>query len=201
MEMAGVVVSYLIGCFATGFYLYRWKTGQDIRTVGSGNIGAKNMGRALGRWGFALTFLGDFLKGLIAMGLARWSGFEPWGLAAVMLAVVAGHNWPVQLGFKGGKGISTSAGALLVYHPILIGWMTAGFVVLWLLTRKFTLSGLIAYAASPFILWWLAPSTAQWLGVSLLALEVLLSHHANIRRELGFSKPPPADHHEMRTMC
>src|ERR1035437_3148096 len=102
----GILAGYVIGCFNTGYYLVKWKTGQDLRQVGSGNAGAKNASRALGTWGFAVSFLGDILKGALAIKAAQLGGFPPLTQGLVMLAAIAGHNWPAQLGFRGGKGLA-----------------------------------------------------------------------------------------------
>ena len=109
------LASYILGCFTTGFYYVRLRTEQDIRDLGSGSVGAKNVGRVLGWRGFCVTLLGDFAKG----GLAVWAAqhFTPDNrlVAVALLAVVVGHVWPAQLRFHGGKGIATSLGGLLVY--------------------------------------------------------------------------------------
>src|SRR5262245_50638104 len=114
-----IVISYGLGCFSTAYYLVRWRTGQDIRSLGSGSAGARNASRVLGKGGFAITFLGDFVKGAIAVGLARYLDLPSFGLAAAYIAVVAGHLWPIQLGGKGGKGASTALGGGLVVDPML----------------------------------------------------------------------------------
>ena len=110
-----VLGAYLLGCFAIGYYLVRARTGKDIREIESGSTGARNVGRVLGKPGFVLTAFGDFGKGVLAVWSAReWTNNNH--LAALaMLAVVAGHLWPAQLRFRGGKGVATSFGALLVF--------------------------------------------------------------------------------------
>src|SRR5687767_9587168 len=102
-----LAAAYLLGCFSTGYYLARLRTGQDIRSVGSGSAGGSNVGRLLGKSGFAITMLGDTLKGALAVAVGVYAGLAPWLLGVVMLAVVLGHIFPVQLGFRGGKGLAT----------------------------------------------------------------------------------------------
>jgi glycerol-3-phosphate acyltransferase PlsY len=110
-----VLGAYLLGCFATGYYLVRARTGKDIREIESGSTGARNVGRVLGKPGFVLTVFGDFGKGALAVWGA-WEWTNNHHLAAVaMLAVVAGQIWPAQLRFRGGKGVAASLGALLVF--------------------------------------------------------------------------------------
>ena len=108
LTLAVALIGYALGCFNTGYHLVRWRTGQDLRTLGSGNAGARNAGRILGKTGFVQVFLGDALKGVLAVGLARAWGLADWGQMVVVLAVVAGHLWPIQLGGQGGKGASTA---------------------------------------------------------------------------------------------
>ena len=110
-----VLGAYLLGCFAIGYYLVRARTGKDIREIESGSTGARNVGRVLGKPGFVLTAFGDVGKGALAVWSAQeWTNNNH--LAALaLLAVVAGHLWPAQLRFRGGKGVATSFGALLMF--------------------------------------------------------------------------------------
>ena len=188
-ELAGIVASYFLGCFASGYYLVRWRTGADIRTLGSGNIGAKNVGRVLGPNGFAITFLLDVAKGATAMTVASLAQFRPWALVAVMLAVVAGHNWPVQLGLQGGKGISASLGALLVFNYALTMGMAGAFLIIFAFYRRFTPCGLAAYACSPLLAWLFRIDAVGLVGVTALTVMVLLAHHENLREELVRLRP------------
>jgi len=106
--------AYSLGCLTTGYYLVRTRTGQDLRALGSGSVGARNVGRLLGWRGFVLTVLGDFCKGALAVWAARHFTTDDRLVLLAMLAVVAGHVWPAQLHFQGGKGMATTLGALLV---------------------------------------------------------------------------------------
>ncbi|HZO83868.1 MAG TPA: glycerol-3-phosphate acyltransferase, partial [Verrucomicrobiae bacterium] len=106
-EMTFVAVCYLLGSFTSGYYWVRWRTGQDIRLIGSGNVGARNVGRVLGPTAFCITLLMDVAKGVIAVGMANYAGLGSDAVVACILAVVAGHNWPAQLRFHGGKGVAT----------------------------------------------------------------------------------------------
>jgi acyl-phosphate glycerol 3-phosphate acyltransferase len=174
-----IVVSYVLGCFSTAYYLVRWRTGQDIRAVGSGTAGARNVGRVLGKGGFALTFLGDALKGVLAVGLARWLDLPAFSVVAAMLAVTIGHLWPVQLGGKGGKGASTALGCVTTIHPLL----GAGTLILALIflgiTRSFNRGGMIAMALAPVIAWLLGLDWVLVVGVFALILLLLYAHREN----------------------
>src|SRR5580658_4658583 len=94
VAMACVVGAYIIGCFTTGYYLVRLRMGKDIREMGSGSAGARNVGRFLGKSGFFLTVLGDFAKGALAVWLARKLSNDDFFTVLAVPAVVAGHLWP-----------------------------------------------------------------------------------------------------------
>jgi glycerol-3-phosphate acyltransferase PlsY len=187
-----IVAGYLLGCFTTGYYLVKWKTGQDIRVLGSGNIGARNVGRMLGKSGFFLTSLGDGLKGLLAVALARWLTHDENCALLALLAAVLGHLWPVQLGFRGGKGIAPSAGGL-----ILFGWhfllfvlvLAAGYAVF----RRTVPAGLTAYVVLPAASWMLSPHEPYVVGFSILAVIILFCHRQNLAEELARVRPVKPD--------
>ena len=175
-----ILISYLVGCFSTAYYLVRWRTGQDIRTLGSGTAGARNVGRILGKSGFVLTFVGDALKGALAVLLASWAGLSPLGVIAALLAVVIGHLWPVQLGGRGGKGASTALGGVLVIH-VWLGLGVLGIaVVLLALTRQFTRSGLIAIILTPLLAWLFGLELVFVGGLVLLVMLLLFAHRSSI---------------------
>lgn len=182
--LLALLVAYALGGFNTGYWLVRWRTGQDLRTIGSGNAGARNVGRILGPWGFAATLLGDMLKGALpVLGVQLAGGSTIDGLL-VGLAVTAGHNWPAQLGFRGGKGLATSFGALLMFNPLLAGTMLGLCGALLVLTRRFTLSATVPYALCPlFALWCGYHEAIAALLVPIVAV-VVLPHLPNLCDEL-----------------
>ncbi len=108
-ELAWIAASYAMGCFTVGYYWTRWKTGQDIRQMGSGNVGARNVGRHFGAGGFLVTCLLDVAKGMIAVAVAWWVGLQPEAVVASLVAVIAGHNWPMQLRFQCKRGPGSNA--------------------------------------------------------------------------------------------
>lgn len=112
-------IAYALGCFSTGYYWARWRTGTDIRAIGTHTTGAFNVARALGGPSFWIVVAGDALKGVLAVAIAQAVSTEPWVWFGAMVAVVLGHNFPVQLGFRGGNGLATSSGALLLLDPQL----------------------------------------------------------------------------------
>jgi hypothetical protein len=105
--------AYAIGCFSSGYYLVRWRLSTDIRGRHSGSTGARNVGRELGRAGFALVFAADALKGAGVIWFARAVGLRTDWIPVLAPCVVAGHIWPAQLGFRGGKGLVTALGAMI----------------------------------------------------------------------------------------
>ena len=143
-ETTVVLACYFLGCFTSGYYWVRLRTGLDIRAQGSGNVGARNVGRALGAPGFMVTFILDLLKGVLAVRMALFFGLNEDAVIAAMVAVVVGHTWPAQLRFRGGKGISTSLGALLAYDTFIVFILLVMFLPVWALLRSFTLAA-----------WWL----------------------------------------------
>src|ERR1051325_3820906 len=188
-EWLGIFASYLLGCFATGYYLVRWRTGEDLRYLGSGNVGARNVGRVLGNWGFLLTFLGDFTKGALPVWGAQVLDFQPLAVICAMLAVVLGHNWPAQLRFHGGKGVSASFGALAVYDPTCALVICALFLIVYAIWRRFTWSGLLAFAAAPFVMMMFERELMALVGIFALTALVLISHGRGVFEEIHRQNP------------
>jgi acyl phosphate:glycerol-3-phosphate acyltransferase len=180
-----VLGAYLLGCLATGYYLVRARLGRDIREIESGSTGARNVGRVLGKSGFGLTVLGDFGKGALAV----WSAYEWTGnrhLAALtMLAVVAGHVWPAQLRFRGGKGAATSLGALLAFDYRLALVFAALFLAGLVLARKSVLPGLFAFACLPLAGFWLDRDRLTAALITVVAATILFAHRRNFADEMA----------------
>ncbi len=189
--------AYLAGSVPFAYLLGRLR-GFDVRDHGSGNVGATNLTRLAGRrWGFAAFFL-DFGKGMLAVAAAAWLAPDQVGTLLPMLAaaaVVAGHVWPVWLGFKGGKGMATSLGALLVLSP----WATILAAVVWavvfLLCRYVSLASMAAAVMLPVGDYLAARrfETEQFSAVRLLllgmiALFIVWRHRQNLRRLLDGSE-------------
>jgi acyl phosphate:glycerol-3-phosphate acyltransferase len=177
--------AYALGCFSTGYFLVRARTGRDIREIESGSSGARNVGRVLGRTGFLLTFLGDAIKGALAVWVTlHFTGSQL--LAALsMLCVVAGHIWPVTLQGRGGKGAITSLGALAVYDPHLVLAYFAVFLPGVALTRKSLLPGMTAYLCLPLVSYWLHRDPVEALIVAALGGQVIIAHRQNLLKEFS----------------
>lgn len=186
-----ITAGYLIGSLSFAVIVSKFYGMDDPRTYGSGNPGATNVLRSGKKKAAALTLLGDALKGLLAVLLARYLQ-EPLGLDTATIALVAvaalvGHMWPVFFGFKGGKGVATALGVLLG-----LSWPTAlACALIWLVVAfGFKVSSLAALAAtvlSPLVAYFLMPEgygTWVW-SVAAIALLVLYRHKANIRNLLS----------------
>jgi glycerol-3-phosphate acyltransferase PlsY len=179
----GLIVGYLLGSIPFGLILTRLAGSGDIRSVGSGNIGATNVLRT-GRKGLAAaTLLGDMLKGSVAVLIMRKVGGIDPALAAGFAAVI-GHVFPVWLNFKGGKGVATYIGVLIaVSWPVALcfGIVWAVVAGLW---RYSSLAGLIAALTTPALLWVFVRGNADWVFAVLTAL-VWFTHRGNISRLLA----------------
>ena len=176
--------AYVLGCFTTGYYLVRVRTGRDIREQGSGSVGAKNVGRTLGWPGFGITLLGDVGKGTFAVWAASHWTRDLHYLALAMIAVVVGHIWPAQLRFHGGKGVATYLGALLLYDYHLTVAFVLLFVALFAFVRKSVLPGLFAFVCLPLVSYYLKRDSVEALELSLLAGLILVAHRKNLTEEI-----------------
>jgi acyl phosphate:glycerol-3-phosphate acyltransferase len=181
-------VAYLLGSIPFGLLVVRARGGGDIRSTGSGNIGAANVARNAGAFAGALTLLLDAGKGYLAVWVAaRWTGGNVHWMMAAAVAAVIGHMFPVWLRFKGGKGVATGLG---VFIPIC--WQAvAAAAVLWILVVAFwrysSLGSIAAAAAMPVLMYLFysphrAPATYISLCTILIALLVLLKHRGNMER-------------------
>jgi acyl phosphate:glycerol-3-phosphate acyltransferase len=183
LAVASLALGYAFGSIPFGVILTRVAGVGDIRKLGSGNIGATNVLRT-GRKGLAVaTLLGDALKGTVPVLLAQWI----WSPDAALLAALGaflGHLFPVWLGFKGGKGVATYIGCLLGLKPLAV----LAFAAIWLgiafTTRYSSLSGLLASAAMPPVLWALGEGPMAGMAV-VLTLLLWWKHRENIRRLLA----------------
>jgi glycerol-3-phosphate acyltransferase PlsY len=182
-----VAGAYFVGSVPTGVLVARAR-GVDIQTVGSGNIGATNVARTLGRRAGALVLAIDAAKGALPAGVALWLSargtVDPFVVAAAGVAAVAGHCFPVWLGFRGGKGVATSLGVLVVLDPIATGIAAALWLALYAAFRVASIGSLAAALALPPLL--LAFDRADELVTLAIALALLIvaKHRANIARLL-----------------
>jgi len=176
--------AYGLGCIATGYYLVLLSKRMDIRETGSGSIGAKNVGRVLGWPGFILTVLGDIGKGSFAIWAARHFTTDERIVALALVAVVIGHLWPVQLMFRGGKGVATSLGALLVYdHYLTVAWVIS-FAIVFAVMRKTVLPALFVFMCLPLVsLYHYRDDSGKAFALSVLAGLIVMGHRKNVVEE------------------
>ena len=199
MPLALIGLSYFIGAVPTGLLLVRLLKGEDIRQLGSGNIGAVNVLRVAGAGTAVAVLVVDILKGLIPVLLATRLTSPPWLVVLCGIAAIAGHNWSVFLGFRGGKGIATSYGVL-----IGLSWPAAAVAaVVWVgvvaVTRYASLASLLSVACVPFALWWLRqPIEYVYFGI-LAALFAIYRHRGNIQRLVAGSELRITDRGTPRT--
>jgi glycerol-3-phosphate acyltransferase PlsY len=184
IPLAVMVIAYLLGAIPFGYLLVKWKTGADVRAAGSGNIGATNVMRTTGRSAGILTLLLDIAKGFAAVWIAdRLTAQDPLWMSAAALAVMAGHAYPVFLGFEGGKAVASFVGAFLCLAPWALCAETIIFIVVVLKTRHISLGSIVGAATFPFAVWFVGHSTVPPVAAATLAgAFVIYRHSSNIRR-------------------
>jgi glycerol-3-phosphate acyltransferase PlsY len=183
-SLLGVVIAFLVGGIPFGYLLVRWKTGEDVREKGSGNIGATNVLRTSGRAIAVATLALDIAKGLFAVWLAdKLSDGSPLWMSLAALAVMAGHAYPVFLKFQGGKAVASFIGAFLYLTPIP---MMAALVVLVMVvaaTRQISMGSMVAAGSLPLATWLIEhPPWIVTLATLAAAVFVIARHAANIER-------------------
>ena len=177
-----VVVGYLLGNFTTGLFVSKLQAGIDIRKFGSGNVGATNILRVMGRQSALFTILGDILKGILACGVgALLVGFH--GAIVGGTAAIIGHDWPAFFGFKGGKGVATSFGVLMLFFYVEGLVALLAFLIVLFITRYVSLSSLVATLVGGG---WVCVSkwedTLTCVCVALWVAMIFIRHWENIKR-------------------
>ena len=205
-----VLIAYLLGSVPTGFLVAKAR-GIDIRTVGSGNIGATNVFRILGKPAGIFVLLADAAKGWLAVFVVAnlvpgW--FYPaagltareWFAICAGVAAILGHNYTCWLYFKGGKGIATSAGVLVALVPVALLIILGIWIVVFAFSRYVSLASICAAFALPFAAWRLDKSPTIIVVTAALAALAIYKHKANIKRllngtenRIGAKKAAPAD--------
>ena len=192
--------SYLLGSLPTAYVIVKWRTGEDIRRIGSGNVGATNAMRAAGKGMGVLVFAIDAAKGFIATLLPilllphHDPMLDPRGPFSAMRLLcgsvaVLGHNFPWSLGFRGGKGVATTMGALVGADAAVAGVAGSVWLAALLLSRYVSVASIAAAASIPLGQWWLGrPLPERALGAVLGGL-IVIRHHENIARLLAGREP------------
>ena len=184
--LAGAVVAYLAGAIPVGFLVARAFGIGDIRRHGSGNIGMTNVLRTAGKLPGVLTLVGDVVKGMLAVWLgASVTGDAVVGAAVAAVAAVVGHCWSVFLRFRGGRGVATGLGALLLLvGPWAIAPSVVVFVVVVVTTRFVSLGSLLGTIGVPIVALALGRSLASVIAAGAIAIIVVARHRENIARLL-----------------
>jgi acyl phosphate:glycerol-3-phosphate acyltransferase len=185
--------AYLIGSLPTGYLAGKAK-GIDIRAVGSGNIGATNAFRILGKKIGTIVLLVDALKGYAACAGLPWvaerlsagaAAQALWLQVIAGVAVILGHNFTCWLKFKGGKGVATTAGVLLALAPAAAGTAIAIWIITALISRYVSLASIAAAASLPFAAWFWNSDRIIIVSMAILGVMAILKHRSNIRRLLS----------------
>lgn len=177
-----ITASYLLGSVPTGIVISRLAGKGDPRKSGSGNIGATNVGRTAGRLAGILTLAGDVLKGAVPVFLAATYYPESLFVSLVGLAAFLGHIFPVYLGFRGGKGVATGLGVMVVICPVATLLSAAVFGVVAYFKRYVSLASMVAAAALP-VFFSFFPKGRDYVGMAVVvAVLVIWKHKDNIKR-------------------
>lgn len=180
-----ILIGYALGNVSTGLIISRLGNGIDIRNAGSGNAGATNVLRTLGWLPSLLTFLGDAIKGVLGALIGMWLGGRT-GAMLGGLAAIVGHNWPAAFGFKGGKGISTSFGVILVVQPYNAPWLLLAMAAALYLTHTVSIGSICASLL--YVVLNVFETMLTDLPMFLFALAVgalaLFQHRSNMQRLL-----------------
>jgi acyl-phosphate glycerol 3-phosphate acyltransferase len=187
-NVSAVIAAYLIGSLSFAVIVSKYYGMDDPRTYGSGNPGATNVLRSGKKKAAALTLLGDALKGLVAVVLARYLqdalNLSDITIAAVAVAALVGHMWPLFFGFKGGKGVATALGVLLALSPATALVCAAIWLVMAFGFKVSSLAALAATVASPLVAFWLMPYPSWAWATVVIAVLVLYRHKSNIQNLL-----------------
>jgi glycerol-3-phosphate acyltransferase PlsY len=181
------LAAYLIGGLPFGYWFVRFSLGQDIRTMGSGNIGATNVHRTAGKKAGIIVLLLDILKGFLALWLASLiTHGSALGLALAAVAVMLGHCFPVFLGFKGGKAVACFIGAFLWVAPFALLATAIVFFAIVALTKYISLGSILGALAFPLMFWLIYRGPVEILAASIVAaLLIVYRHKANVSRLLA----------------
>lgn len=173
--------AFILGSIPFGIIIAK-VMGIDLKKIGSGNIGATNVLRALGKGPAALTLLGDILKGTVAVAIGRYLSVGPAYEGIIGLSAILGHNFSLFLGFKGGKGVATSIGVLLIYSPQVAIFTLIIWVMVVLMTRYSSLGAIVAFGLLPVNVFLVDYSEMKLIISALITLLILLRHIGNIER-------------------
>jgi len=187
MILLSAIAGYLLGSVNTSLVVGKLFYKKDVRQYGSGNAGATNTLRTLGKTAAAIVVAGDLVKGILACLIGRWlageadAGVYAGEYLAGIMAVI-GHNWPLYFGFKGGKGVMTAFAVALVLAPASALICLAVFIIVVAMTRYVSLGSMVGGAAFPLVTWIMGEPLFLVLTALLLAILIVARHSSNIKR-------------------
>ncbi|WP_334292130.1 glycerol-3-phosphate 1-O-acyltransferase PlsY [Alkalithermobacter thermoalcaliphilus] len=177
--MLSAFISYFIGNFSTSYIIGKSTKNIDIREHGSGNAGATNVLRTLGKKAALYTFLGDSLKGVLAVLIGRFLAGEKGALISAIFVVV-GHNWPLLLKFKGGKGVATTIGAMMAIDPFIGIFSLALGIILIIKTKYVSLGSILGIVSLPIFMVYRGGN--RLIVSIILAVMIVFTHRENIKK-------------------
>ncbi|MDE7314671.1 MAG: glycerol-3-phosphate 1-O-acyltransferase PlsY [Mucispirillum sp.] len=177
-----VIAAYFIGAIPFAYIIVKLIKKIDIRTVGSGNAGATNAARVLGKWGFISVFVLDALKGFIPVFISLYFYGQTMITLVTAAVVVLGHTYTVFLGFKGGKGVATGAGVFLALAPVEIGIGLIIFIIVFLATRMVSAGSILGSLALLIAVCALSDWFALKVLTAVIVFFVIFKHRSNIVR-------------------
>lgn len=181
------VVAYLIGSIPTGYLIVKAKTGQDIRTIGSGSTGATNVKRVLGKKWFFTVMVLDAIKGMVPVLIAKYLTFgDSLGLVAVVSAVmvIIGHSKPLFLGFKGGKSVASGIGTIYALNFYVGLILTVVWSIITYFTKYVSVGSIIALICAPFLMYFLKNPIGYTVYATIATIYIVYLHRENIKRLL-----------------
>ncbi|NLO89938.1 MAG: glycerol-3-phosphate 1-O-acyltransferase PlsY [Clostridia bacterium] len=180
-----VIINYIIGSIPAAYIAGKVLKGIDIRQYGSGNVGATNALRVLGKGPGIAVFVADVLKGVVGVYLAKAFLTDPWLIVVASLAVIIGHSYSIFLSFKGGRGVATGAGIILSLSPRVLLLALVLFVIIVVTTKYVSLGSITAAFSIPILMFIFGePVPIKLLGLTA-ALFVIYRHKPNIKRLLN----------------
>jgi len=181
-------LAYLAGSIPTGVLLGRWG-GIDVRSAGSGNIGATNVARTAGRSLGILTLLGDALKGLLPVLFVHALGFDASVVAMTAVAALCGHVFSIFLGFRGGKGVATGVGVMLGLAPAIVPIPLAVFGITMALSKIVSLSSILATVSAAIAVVLFGYPSSTELAATIIAGLIIFRHRENVSRLVAGNEP------------
>ena len=179
------LMGYLFGSISSAVIVSKMMGLEDPRTQGSGNPGATNVLRLGGKKAAIITLIGDLLKGLLPVVIAKSITDDPSILALTAFAAFMGHLYPVFFGFKGGKGVATAIGAIIGLSPATAGLLFVTWLAVAIISRYSSLSALVGSALAPVYAWWLGLPGQIIFAILLIAIMLFWRHRENISRLLA----------------